>query len=234
MKRVLLLIPVLLAAALAPAPGASARIVELGATAESAEPSCPAANQCLSLVRVTGYQGRAAGGRKNPFYIRRDGYIVAFTVTLGVPTAQDIAGFGDTYGSPAQVQLSVLRKGDTRKTRLEHRLVQKTEPFAVDDYFGSSPTFTLEQPLRVKKGNWIALTVPTWAPALATGLTGSDWWRSSRAKGSCDARNGIYRSFEMQELRGINVFGCTYNTARLLYTATYIPDNRPTTETETP
>ena len=25
------------------------------------------------------------------------------------------------------------------------------------------------------------------------------------------------------------IFGCTYKTARLLYTATYIPDNRPTT-----
>jgi hypothetical protein len=32
----------------------------------------------------------------------------------------------------------------------------------------------------------------------------------------------------MEDLRGINVFGCTYSGARLLYTATYIPDNRPT------
>jgi hypothetical protein len=231
MKRVLLVIPVLLAAALASAPGASARIVELGATAEPAEPSCPA-DRCWALVRVTGYQGRAAGGPKNPYYIRRDGYIVAFTVALGTPRPQEATSFTDVYGS-AQVQLSVLRKGQTRNTRLEHRLVQQTEPFEVDDYFGSSPTFALDQPLRVKEGNWIAVTVPTWAPMLSIELTGRDWWRSSRAKGSCTGSRAL-RPFAMEELRGINVFGCTYHNARLLYTATYIPDNRPTVETETP
>ena len=30
-----------------------------------------------------------------------------------------------------------------------------------------SPTFVLDRPMRVKKGNWIAITVPTWAPMLA-------------------------------------------------------------------
>ena len=35
----------------------------------------------------------------------------------------------------------------------------------------------------------------------------------------------------MQDLlRDINVFGCTYSGARLLYTVTYIPDNRETVE----
>jgi hypothetical protein len=232
MKRILLLMPVLAAALLAPAPGASARIVELGATAEPANPSCPA-DPCVAVVRVTGYQGHARGGPKNPYYIRRDGYIVAFTVTLSAPSAEQATFFNDNYGSPAQVQLSVLRKGQTRKTRLEHRLVQQTEPFPVDSYFGSSPTFALEEPLRVKEGNWIALTVPTWAPMLAINLTGSDWWRSSRARRNCEPPRSL-RQFAMEDLRQINVFGCTYSGARMLYTATYIPDNRPTVETEAP
>jgi hypothetical protein len=232
MKRVLLLIPVLVAATLVSAPGASARIVELGATADPANPSCPA-DPCVAVVRVTGYQGRAAGGPKNPYYIRRDGHIVAFTVNLSAPSAEQTTFFNNNYGSPAQVQLSVLRKGKTRKTRLEHRLVQQTEPFSVDTYFGSSPTFVLEEPLRVKEGNWIALTVPTWAPMLAIDLSGRDWWRSSRAKGSCDPPRSL-RQFAMDDLRQINVFGCTYSGARLLYTATYIPNNRPTVETEEP
>jgi hypothetical protein len=231
MKRVLILVPVLLAATLASAPGASARLVELGATADPASPTCDP--QCFAVVRVTGYQGRSAGGPKNPYYIRRDGYIVAFTVTLSAPTAQEVSSFNNTYGSPAEVQLSVLRKGKTRKTRLEHRLVQETEPFPVDSYFGSSPTFVLDEPLRVKQGNWIALTVPTWAPMLATSLTGRDWWRSSRAKGSCEGARSL-RPFAMEELRGISVFGCTYSGARLMYTATYVPDNTPTVETEAP
>ena len=32
----------------------------------------------------------------------------------------------------------------------------------------------------------------------------------------------------MEDLRQVSVFGCTYSSARLLYTVTYIPDNRPT------
>jgi hypothetical protein len=230
MKRFLLLSSVLAAAALALAPGASARIVELGATADPANPSCPA-DPCVAVVRVTGYQGRAAGGTKNPYYIRRNGYIVAFTVTLSAPSAEQATFFNNDYGTPPQVQLSVLRKGKTRKTRLEHRLVQQSDPFRVDSYFGSSPTFTLNPPLRVKEGNWIALTVPTWAPTLAIDLSGRDWWRSSRAKGSCDPPRSL-RQFAMVDLREVSVFGCTYSGARLLYTATYIPDNRPTVESE--
>ena len=65
MKRFLLLCSVLAAAALALAPGASARIVELGATANPANPSCPA-DPCVAVVRVTGYQGRACRRAQEP------------------------------------------------------------------------------------------------------------------------------------------------------------------------
>ena len=225
MKRILLLTS-LLAVALALAPGASARIVELGATADPANPSCPA-NPCVAVVRVTGYQGRATGGPKNPYYIRRDGYIVAFTVTLAGSERRAVHVLQRQLRLAGAVRLSVLRKGDTRKTRLQHRLVQQSEPFEIDDYFGSSPTFVLDRPLRVKEGNWIALTVPTWAPMLAINLTKSDWWRSSRAKNNCEPPRSL-RQFAMEDLRQVSVFGCTYSGARLLYTVTYIPDNRPT------
>ena len=233
MKRILLLTSLLLAAAVASPQGASARIVELGADANPVVPSCPGDedNPCVAVVRVTGLQGRTDGGRKNPFYIRRNGYITMFTVTLSQPTAEQVTFFNDNYGSPAQVQLSVLRKGSTRKTRLQYRLVQSSEEFAIDDYFGSSPTFVLDRPLRVKEGNWIAITVPTWAPMLATDLTRTDWWRSSRPKNSCEPPRSL-RQFAMQDLREVNTFGCTYSGARLTYTAWYVPDNKPTVDTE--
>jgi len=225
MKRILLLSSVL-AAALALAPAASARIVELGSVADAVNPSCPG-DPCEAAVRVTGLQGRAAGGPKNPYYIRRDGYIVAFTLRLADPTDEQVTFFNDNFGSPAQAGLAVLRKGDTRKTRLNYRLVDQTELFEVDRYFGSSPTFVLDTPLRVKKTNWIAITVPTWAPIFSNNLSKSDWWRSSRAKNSCDPPRSL-RQFALTELREVNVFGCTYSGARLLYTATYVPDPRPT------
>jgi hypothetical protein len=226
MKRTLLLIPVL--AVLALPASASARIIELGSVADAANPSCPA-DPCEAAVRVTGLQGRAAGGPKNPYYIRRDGYIVAFTLTLSKPTAAQTDFFNDNFGSPAQVRLSVLRRGDTRKTRLNYRLLAQTEVFEVDRYFGSSPTFVLPEPLRVRKTNWVAITVPTWAPMLARDLGRSNWWRASRARNSCTQPRSL-RQFALSDVREVNMFGCTYSTARLLYTATYVPDPKPTTE----
>ena len=228
----LLLVIAAVAGVLALPASASARIVELGSVADAANPSCPA-DPCEAAVRVTALQGHAAGGPKNPYYIRRSGYIVAFTLRLAQPTAEQVDFFNDNFGSPAQVRLSVLRRGDTRRTRLNYRLVSQTELFDVDDYFGSSPTFVLPEPLRVRKTNWIAITVPTWAPIFANELTRSDWWRSSRAKNSCDPPRSL-RQFALGELRSINVFGCTYSGARLLYTATYVPDPKPTSESTTP
>jgi hypothetical protein len=227
MKRILLLISILVAALALPG-SASARVVELGSVADAATPSCPA-DPCEAAVGVTALQGRAAGGPRNPYYIRRNGYIVAFTVKLAEPTDEQVAFFNDNFGSPAQVRLSVLRRGDKRRTRLNYRLVGQTPLFEVDRYLGSSPTFVLPEPLRVRKTNWIAVTVPTWAPIFANNLGRSDWWRASRAKNSCDAPRSL-RQFALSDLREINVFGCTYSGARLLYTATYVPDPRPTTE----
>ncbi len=198
MKRTLLLITAL-TATLALAPSASARIVELGAVADAVNPSCPG-DPCEAAVRVTALQGRAAGGPKNPYYIRRDGHIVAFTVNLSDPTDEQVAFFNDNFGSPAQVGLAVLRKGDTRKSRLNYRLVNQTELYRVDRYFGSSPTFVLDRPLPVKKTNWIAITVPTWAPIFSNNLSRTDWWRASRSKNSCEAPRSL-RQFAMTELR---------------------------------
>jgi hypothetical protein len=227
MSRKLLLICAC-AVALALPQGASARVVELGSQAQPANPSCPA-DPCEAAVHVTAIQGRSAGGPKNPYYIRRDGWLVAFTVTLSQPTAEQVDFFNDNFGSPAGVQLSVLRRGDTRRTRLNYRLLAQSETFAVDDYFGSSPTFVLEEPLRVRRGNWVGITVDTWAPMFANNQPRSNWWRSSRAKNSCDPPRSL-NQFALEELGEVGVFGCTYHGARLLYTATYIPDNRPTTE----
>jgi hypothetical protein len=231
MKRILLTISAV-SMTLALAPAAQARVVELGALPNSTvKPSCPT-DPCEAAVRVTAMQGRAAGGRKNPYYIRADGYIVAFTVQLSMPSAEQIGFFNDNFGTPSQVRLSVLRRGDKRKTRLNYRLVGQSDLYDVDRYFGSSPTFVLDRPLRVKKTNWIAITVPTWAPMFANNLTNADWWRSSRAKGRCEPPRSLDQ-FAMQQLRDVNVFGCTYHSARLLYTATYVPDPKPTVKSDT-
>lgn len=231
MKRLLLVIGAF--AALALPASASARIVELGSVSDAVNPGCPA-DPCAAAVRMTGLQGRAAGGPKNPYYIRRAGYIVAFTVRLGDPNAEQLEFFTGNFGSPSQVRLAVLRRGDTRRTRLNHRLLAQSEVFELDRYFGSSPTFVLSEPLRVNKGNWIGITVPTWAPMFVPELGRSNWWRASRTKNTCDPPRSLRQQFAMTEPGTVDVFGCTYHGERLLYTATYVPDPKPTSETANP
>ncbi len=89
-----------------------------------------------------------------------------------------------------------------------------------------------DRPIPVKKGNWIALTVPTWVPPLATNLGSGNWWRSSRPQGQLRAAASLRQS-ALEELREVSRFGCTYSGARLLYTATYVPSNRLTNEKPT-
>ena len=229
MKRFALLISVLAAAGALLAPGASARIIELGSQADDVPLSCPGTTEspCVSAVRMTGYQGRASGGPKNPFYIRRDGHLIAFTLRLAKPTPEEIKFFEDNFGTPSTARISVLRRGTTRKHRLDHRLIAQSDTFELDRYFGSKPTFVFDKPIPVKKGNWIAITVPTWAPILATNVAHTNWWRSSRPNDSCLPPKSL-RQFAMETLRQVNQFGCTYsgaNAARLLYTVTYVPSN---------
>jgi hypothetical protein len=227
MKRFTLLTALSAAALAVLAPSASARIIELGGTADDVPLNCPQQGDilCVAAVRMTGYQGRASGGPKNPFYIRRDGHLIAFTVQLAKPTEEEVNFFTSNFGAPSMVRISVLRRGTTRKTRLDHRLIRQSDRFRLDPYFGSKPTFVFDEPIPVKEGNWIALTVPTWAPLLASPIARENWWRSSRpTKDSCAPPKSL-RQYAMEDLREVARFGCTYHGARLLYSVTYVPSN---------
>jgi hypothetical protein len=222
MKR-LLAIATLCSALLVPQ-AADAKIVELGAKVPTSKVSCP--DNCQAVGRVTGYQGRG-GNIATPFLIPRQGKITAFTVRLGKPDANQQQFFNDLYGSPPKVAISVLqRQKKGKRQTMEHKLLRQSNEFRVDQYFGSAPTFILDKPLQVNAKNIVALTVTTWAPAFAVGLDRSYWWRSSRTKGKCD---NVSQMAQLTKVNSLKVFGCTYFTARLYYTATYIPDNKPTT-----
>ena len=86
-----------------------------------------------------------------------------------------------------------------------------------------------DAPIPVKEGNWIALTVPTWAPLLATNLGHENWWRSSRPRDSCEPPKSL-RQFALEDLREVAQFGCTYHAGAAALHVTYIPSNRVTNE----
>lgn len=217
MKRYAL-ITAILAAALGVPATADARVVELGAAGLEAPASCP--DDCQAVGRVTGYQLRA-GTERSPFKVNTRGKIVAFSVALGNPRQDQVDFFDDLFGGPSKVQLVILRPGSRRR----HRLTGRSDVFEVNDYFGSTPTFALRRPLTVRRGYVVALSVPTWIPSFAVGLPESDVWRSSRAPDRCD---DVRQRAEQTRRGSLRTYGCIYRTARLLYSATFIPDNRRT------
>ena len=235
MRRFILLgaglaVLVLPSAAAASPTATSARVIELGTGGDAAKSTCPS-DPCQAIGRVTGYQGRS-GALRSPFVIPRRGKIVAFTITLPKLTSTQMTYFNGLYGGDASVRLSILRRGKKRKHRLDHRLIRQSPVFDVSHFFGASPSFALEKPLLVGKDYIVALTVPTWAPAFAySGLTGSNWWRSSRQKGRCTGSSAVTRHAQHETVGNVLVYGCTYHNARLLYTATYVPDPQPTDKT---
>jgi hypothetical protein len=229
MRKKLLVATVAILAALVVAAIAPARVSELGTTLDGQTASCP--DTCQAIGQVSGFQIQL-GTRKLPYRLRSFGKVVAFTIKLGTPNASQIAFFNKLFGGPPQVILTVLRpyvpKKGEKKQPDKYVLAGASPPFELQNYFGSEPTFALPTPLSIKPGDVVGITVPTWAPAFAVNLGADIQWRSSRDGKACDD----VRQNAAHDIKGAaRTYGCVYKTARLLYSATYIPDPKPTTTT---
>jgi hypothetical protein len=220
MRRFLLISSTFVVLAALPADAVAANLIELGATESPPAPGCP--DKCQAIGRVTGYQVQQ-GAVRNPFRAKQRGKIVAFTITLGSPRRDQIDFFNNTFGGAPQARLVVLREG----TRRRHRVTGRSDLFELQSYFGSSPTFALSRPLTVRRGYVVALTVPTWAPAFAFELGTDEAWRSSRDADKCD---DVRQDAAEDQLGSLRAYGCFYRGARLLYTATMVPDPKRTAE----
>ena len=184
-----------LVAALVTAAPASAKIVEVGRT--DVAPACPA-SPCLAVSRTTGYQIKVADERGS-FVVPEDGKIVAWSIALGKPTDEQISFFDKGLGGPASARLTILRAGKT----LYSRVVSQSPIRALAPYFGQTVQFPLGRALNVKKGYVIALTVPTWAPALTPLLTDHSSWRASRPEGQVRRRRHPDRAVGAQAGRAV-------------------------------
>jgi hypothetical protein len=209
-----LLAGALLAAGLAVAlpATADARLEEIGKLERGVQGSCP--RTCLAIPRTTGYQAKI-GPNRGTYTIPRDGRIVAWTVSLGKPGPNQTKFFNERLGGESQAALAILEPGK----KLTHSVVAKTPMMKLQEWFGMYVQFPLEETIAVKKGQLLALSVPTWAPALQVNLGGDTSWRSSRPKGSCND------TAEQSALVGDTdsaQFYCLYRTARLTYSATLV------------
>src|SRR5271165_6459468 len=218
MRRISMALFASLLLALALPAGSTATLSEvgvLGATSPETVPSCPA-TPCLAVSRTTGFQVKV-GKIHNPLMVPRSGTIVAWTVMLGKPNNTQINFFNANEGGAAEAGIAILRPQP--KPNLSYKLIAQSPLVKLQPYFGKTAQFPLESTLRVKKGDIVALTVPTWAPVLALGFGKDTSWRASRSKSQCaststqTAHTVVGSSLE---------YFCLYQTARLTYSATLI------------
>jgi hypothetical protein len=196
-------------------PATLAEVGVLPATTPPTVPSCPT-TPCLAVSRTTGFQVKV-GAAHNFFAVPRSGRIVAWTVSLGKPNATQIKFFNENEGGEAQAGIAILRP--VPKPNLTYKLVSSSPPVALQTYFGKTVQLPLETTLAVKKGDVVALSVPTWAPALALGFGHETSWRASRPRKQCSSTSALSTQTQI----GATVqYYCLYQTARLTYSATLI------------
>ncbi len=203
-------------AALALPAVAPAKITEIGQLPDGVLGVCPLT--CQAVSRTTGYQAKV-GPDRTLYQAPADGRIVAWTVALGNPGPKQSAFFAERLGGDSQAAIVVL----AAEKKLVRRVVAKAPLQKLTDFFGQVAQFPLEQTLAIKKGQYIGLSVPSWAPALQLGLGNDSSWRASRSKRLCSERTVTSMQTALLGNRSAGEFGCLYKTTRLTYSATFIP-----------
>lgn len=199
--------------------GAPPKVAVLGQSQSSPAPACPQ-SPCEAVGSVTGFQS-VAGSVSKPFVAPFTGKIVAWSISLSKPKSSQQSFFNNFYGSPPQGRISVIRQVST-KNPPRYQLLRQSPTMVLTPYLGSTVVFALDQPLNIRQGDIVALTIPTWAPAFAVGLTDNSGWRASRKLGKCTRTADIKQSRPQQSVGSTKQYGCFYKTARLLYTATVV------------
>ena len=201
----------------ASAPATLAEVGVIGATSPATVASCPG-TPCLAVSRTTGFQVKV-GARNSPMTIPHSGALVAWTISLGKPNATQIKFFNANEGGPSEAGVAVLRPVVSKKLKLTYKLIAQSPMVKLEKWFGMTAEFPLETALQTKKGDIVALTVPTWAPALALGFGNDTSWRASRQKAQCTTTSAQTTHTVIGS--GVQYF-CLYQTARLTYSATEI------------
>lgn len=221
MRRLFAVLLAGLGLALALPAGSFAKLTEVGLLTETnppTVPSCPTPT-CLAVSRTTGYQMRV-GSSRNPVMVPRDGVIVAWTISLGKPTSTQSKFFDTNEGGSASAGIAILRPDRRRKVaHYTLKLIGESPLIPLEPYFGMTAQFPLASTLPVKKGDIVALTVPTWAPALALGFAKETTWRASRPGKQCSVTN---TQTSQTKTGSETQYACSYQTARLTYSATEI------------
>jgi hypothetical protein len=214
------------------ASSAPLRVITLGQTSETPDPDCPD-SPCFVEGHVTGFQSLIGDGTVRPFQAPYDGKVISWSITLSRPKGTDRAFFSELFGRPSKARISVLRR--LSRNPAVFKLVRQSPVQILNEYFGETVHFALDHPLTVLEDQVVALTIPSWAPMFASGLSSQDTWRASRREGRCtfpsdltpeQLQERIDQSHPQQRPQSKRRYDCYYSTNRLLYTATMVKKPR--------
>jgi len=208
-----------------PAPGSPlGATVQLGGTAVPVHsPVCPAgvaAKNCtFVMTRVTALQ-TITNGASYPTAVKQLGQIVAFTVGLGQlstnanTTKAYINQLSAQFGGASAAQLTVLQpQKNNRFTVVAQSPLEQLQP-----YLGYVVQFPLANPIPVRPGQLLALSVPTWAPILSYNLAAKYYsYRQSRmfnCKSVGNQQNAVLTVGQTK------AYTCAYPGTRAEYSAT--------------
>jgi hypothetical protein len=190
-------------------------VIVLGETSETPDPSCPG-KPCQAIGSVTGFQV-STDQETSPFVAPHAGKITSWSLTLAQPTGSERSFFNGFFGTPPEARLAILRRvAGTNPPR--YSLQGQSSTQVLSPYLGKTVKFGSS--LEVEKGDIVAISVPTWAPAFAQELDETNVWRASREPGKCMNSTDLRQGEPQEKVGRRATYGCKYSTARLLYTAT--------------
>lgn len=205
-----------------PAQISAKKPVVLGAGGRMPAARCP--QQCLAIAIVSGFQSKM-NGLTSPFRVPFNGKITAWKLGLGKPDRFQRKFFTDRFGDRPSAGLAVLKKIRV-KGKIRYMLLRRSPIQGLNRVLGTVASFKLDRPIKVAKGNLVALTVPTWAPAMAKSEAirpGAESWRASRGRATCKKAIGPKTSRPQQGLRSKREYGCRFDGQRLLYRVKVAP-----------
>jgi len=206
----------------------------VGRTKHTPKPACPqdtSSNPCTATGRVTGFMTEA-DGRKHPYNIFKTGKIVAWSIDVSKPTKDQYDFFGtlfqnESFGKHPSARIAVIKN----KGHHKYKLLKQSPAENLKPVLGRKQTFTLAKPLKVRRGQLIALSLPTWATAFSRPVSASgNQWKASRKSKKCNVdRQHLQNAKDskaQQKVGSLRRYGCTYSAARLLYWAYFVPSGK--------
>ena len=178
--------------------------------------SCPgsATVPCTVVSRTTAIQEQV-GNARTPLRIAKAGRVVGWQITLSAPTAAQIKYFDTKEGGAPEAALAIIHQ----VRGLDYKLEYQSPTVRLTPYFGRTATFALPASIAVTPGDVVALSVPTWAPALELNAGAKTAWRASRGRGHCaDVTSETDQTFA----GGVSEYYCIYRTALIAYGAVEI------------